>query len=199
VQEQQVTRVGGMRPIKIDVRFIVATNQNLEARVAAGTFRHDLYHRLNVVKIHVPALRERRDDIPLLVNYFIDRFNKQYQRNITGFDAASLQQLIAYPWPGNVRELQNLIERHVALADGSELHLQGLGHLKPGPAPVAEADSIDADLPGLEELEKRYILKLLAHYQNNREKTAAQLGINKSTLWRKLQQYKALPEGETEE
>lgn len=199
VQEQQVTRVGGTRPIKIDVRFIVATNQNLEARVAAGTFRHDLYHRLNVVKIHVPALRERRDDIPLLVKYFIDRFVKQYQRKITGFDAASMQQLVAYPWPGNVRELQNLIERHVALADGAELHLQGLGHLKPGPAPVAESDSIDADLPPLEELEKRYILKLLAHYQHNREKTAAQLGINKSTLWRKLQQYKALPEGETEE
>ncbi|MEJ2361574.1 MAG: sigma-54 dependent transcriptional regulator [Gammaproteobacteria bacterium] len=188
VQEQQVTRVGGIRPIDIDVRFIVATNQDLEARVAEGSFRHDLYHRLNVVKLHVPALRERREDIPLLVQQFIERFNAQYQRQVKGFDAASMQQMLAYDWPGNVRELQNLVERYVALADHAVLHIDGLGRLRP-PATVA-GDTIDSDLPSLDELERRYILKVLAHYQDNREQTAATLGINKSTLWRKLQQYR---------
>ncbi|MEJ2397872.1 MAG: sigma-54 dependent transcriptional regulator [Gammaproteobacteria bacterium] len=188
VQEQQVTRVGGIRPIDIDVRFIVATNQDLEARVAEGSFRHDLYHRLNVVKLHVPALRERREDIPLLVQQFIERFNAQYQRQVKGFDAASMQQMLAYDWPGNVRELQNLVERYVALADHAVLHIDGLGRLRP-PA-TAAGDTIDSDLPSLDELERRYILKVLAHYQDNREQTAATLGINKSTLWRKLQQYR---------
>lgn len=188
VQEQQVTRVGGIRPIDIDVRFIVATNQDLEARVAQGSFRHDLYHRLNVVKLRMPALRERGEDIPMLVQYFIDRFNQQYKRQVRGFDAASMQQLMQYDWPGNVRELQNLVERHVALADHDVLQLDQLGSLRP--ASVAKAGGIDNDLPTLEELERRYILKVLAHYQDNREQTAATLGINKSTLWRKLQQYR---------
>ncbi|MBI3562338.1 MAG: sigma-54-dependent Fis family transcriptional regulator [Gammaproteobacteria bacterium] len=199
VQEQQITHVGGVRPIKIDVRFIVATHQDLEARVAAGTFRHDLYHRLNVVKLHLPSLRERREDLPLLIDYFMQRFAAQYHRSISGFDPSSMQQLLQHSWPGNVRELQNLIERHVALADGPVLHLDGLSQLK---TPQSSANpfagtGIDADNPSLEELERRYIIKVLTLHHHNRELTAAQLGINKSTLWRKLQQYKALPEGET--
>ena len=188
VQEQQVTRVGGIRPIDIDVRFIVATNQDLEDRVAQGRFRHDLYHRLNVVKLRMPALRERREDIPELVQHFIDHFNQQYKRQVKGFDAASLQQLLQYDWPGNVRELKNLIERHVALADHDVLHLDRLGSLRPDVA--GNEGGIDSDMPTLEELERRYILKVLAHNQDNREQTAATLGINKSTLWRKLQQYR---------
>jgi DNA-binding NtrC family response regulator len=191
VQEQQVTRVGGIRPIAIDVRFIVATNQDLEARVAQGSFRHDLYHRLNVVKFRMPSLRERREDIPELVQFFIERFNRQYQRQVQGFDTASMQQLLQYAWPGNVRELQNLVERHVALADHPQLHLEQLGGLRP--VPMAQGGGIDADLPSLEELERRYILKLLAHFHDNREQTATALGINKSTLWRKLQQYRDEP------
>jgi DNA-binding NtrC family response regulator len=198
VQEQQVTRVGGMRPIKIDVRFIVATNQDLEARAAAGSFRHDLYHRLNVVKLRVPSLRERRDDIPVLIQHFICHFNQQYHRQISGFDPPSMQRLIQHDWPGNVRELQNLIERHVALADGTQLQVESLSQLKPAGV-KSGATGIDADTPALEELERRYILKILHSVQGNREQTASVLGINKSTLWRKLQQYKALPEGELED
>jgi DNA-binding NtrC family response regulator len=188
VQEQQVTRVGGIRPIDIDVRFIVATNQDLEARVAQGRFRHDLYHRLNVVKLHMPSLRERREDIPELVQEFIEHFNRQYKRRVRGFDAASMQQLLAYDWPGNIRELKNLVERHVALADHELMHLERLGSLRP--ASTSSEGGIDSDLPTLEELERRYILKVLAHNQDNRDQTAATLGINKSTLWRKLQQYR---------
>lgn len=191
VQEQQVTPVGGLKPIDIDVRFIVATNQNLEAKITAGEFRHDLYHRLNVVKIDMPPLRERLDDVPLLLQYFIQRFNQQYQREVIGFDKTSMQQLLAHNWPGNVRELQNLVERHVALADTELMSLQGLSTLRtPSQTHKQEEEGIDTDLPTLSELERRYIHKLLEHFQGSREKTAETLGINKSTLWRKLQSYR---------
>jgi DNA-binding NtrC family response regulator len=184
VQEQQVTRVGGVRPIGIDVRFVVATNRNLEQMVAQGLFRHDLYHRLNVVKISMPALRERREDIPHLVQHFVEDFSTRYHRNVTGFDAASMKLLCDYAWPGNVRELRNLVERHIALADTPLLHLHEL------PSGLEGAtEGIDSGLPTMDELEKRYILKLLKKFGGNREKTASTLGINKSTLWRKLQQY----------
>lgn len=186
VQEQQVTRVGGIKPTNIDVRFIVATNQDLEARAAEGTFRHDLYHRLNVVKLRMPSLSERRDDIPLLVQHFIEHFNAQYQRDIKGFDAVSMKKLVDYSWPGNIRELQNLVERHIALADGQLMHVDELSGLKT----AKKGSGIDRDLPTLAELERRYILKLLQEFNDNRERTAETLGINKSTLWRKLQSYR---------
>jgi DNA-binding NtrC family response regulator len=184
VQEQQLTRVGGVRPIGIDVRFVAATNRNLEQMVAEGRFRDDLYHRLNVVKIAMPPLRERCEDVPLLVQHFVAHFKDLYNRDVTGFDAASMQALCDYHWPGNVRELRNLVERHIALADGPELHIDEL------PRPVGGAqEDIERDLPSLEELERRYILQVLERFGGNRERTAATLGINKSTLWRKLQQY----------
>ena len=182
VQEQTVQRVGGIKPVQIDVRFVVATNRNLEEMVAQNKFRHDLYHRFNVVNLRMPALRERRDDIPELLQHFLNHFADRFNRNVKRFDAQSMQQLCEYEWPGNVRELRNLVERHVALAESEILTLEAL------PA-MARGNSIDADLPPLEELERRYILKILEKYSGNREKTALALGINKSTLWRRLQQY----------
>lgn len=193
VQEQQVVRVGGVSPIDIDVRFVVATNRSLEAMVMQGSFRHDLYHRLNVVKIMMPPLRDRREDIPLLLQAAIEEFAARYGRSITGFDAASVEQLMQYPWPGNVRELRNLVERHIALADSSELHLLDLpGAVEAVPAADAQptADVLDHDLPDLHTLERRYILKVLEQMEGSRDKTAEVLGINKSTLWRKLQSFK---------
>ena len=191
VQEQQVTRVGGVKPINIDVRFIVATNQDLESKIARGEFRHDLYHRLNVVKIHLPPLRERKEDIPLLIKFFIDKFNKQYNREIVGFDSESMQQLSAHHWPGNIRELQNLVESHIALADGELMHLSELSSMPSVALNAAEdGTGIDSDMPDLAELERRYISKILSYHHDNRERTAETLGINKSTLWRKLQGYK---------
>lgn len=184
VQEQQVTRVGGVRPIDIDVRFIVASNKDLQGLVAEGRFRHDLYHRLNVIKLRMPPLRERREDIPELLQHFVSEFARHYHREVDGFDAASMRRLTEYDWPGNVRELRNLVERHVALADRRLIHVDELEGARP-----AAAQGLDADLPSLQELERRYILKVLARYGHNREKTAATLGINKSTLWRKLRQY----------
>ena len=189
IQEQQITPVGGLEPISIDVRFIVATNRNLEELILKGQFRADLYHRLNVVKITMPPLRERRDDIPLLVQHFVEHYARHYHREVTGFDADSMQLLLEHDWPGNVRELQNLVERHVALADGPLMHLEAITSLR-------GQEHIDSDLPTLAELERRYIQKVLNLFNQSREKTAETLGINKSTLWRKLQSYKNQPPSE---
>lgn len=183
VQEQQVVRVGGVSPIDIDVRFVVATNRNMEQMVAAGEFRADLYHRLNVVKIRMPALRERHEDIPTLAQHFVESLAQRYQRQVSGFDADSMQKLMHYDWPGNIRELHNLVERYVALADSPQLRIE---EKLSGPEQQA---GMFSDEPPLEELERRYIMHLLDKYAGNREQMANTLGINKSTLWRKLKQY----------
>ena len=190
IQEQQITRVGGLHPIEIDVRFIVATNRKLEEMVLAGEFRADLYHRLNVVKLTMPPLRERREDIPLLLHHFIKHFARHYHRDVSGFDGDAMRKLMQHDWPGNVRELQNLVERSVALADAPQMPLAEITSLRGDSA-------IDGDLPSLAVLEQRYILKVLERFNHSREKTAQILGINKSTLWRKLQQY-SQPETEEE-
>ncbi len=188
VQEQQITRVGGLETIDIDVRFVVATNQPMDKMVQEGKFRHDLYHRLNVINIQVPPLRSRLEDLPLLTEALIKRFAKKYHRNIKGFDKASTKLLTSYHWPGNVRELSNIIERAVALSDNEILHLEAIPNAVDAPGQTT-GEQIDADQPTLAELEKRYILKILAANNDNREQTAAILGINKSTLWRKLKEY----------
>ncbi len=182
IQEQQITRVGGVKPIDIDVRFVVASNRILEEMVREGRFRADLFHRINVVKIIMPPLRDRSEDIPLLINHFVEIFAKRYNRNVTGFDSASIKKLEQYSWPGNVRELRNLVEHHVVLADGPELRVESL------PDSDAAGGSLDEDFPTLAELEMRYIDKVMEHYDGNRKMVAEALGIDKSTLWRKLQQ-----------
>ena len=185
VQEQQVTRVGSSDAESIDVRFIVATNQNLEDLVVSGQFRHDLYHRLNVVQINVPPLRDRQGDIALLVQHFIQHFNTVYGRNARHFSSQAMAQMMAYQWPGNVRELRNVVERQMALADSNVLQLS-----VPLSGVLMESNSgIDADIPSLAILEKRYILKVLEQNGGSKTRTAAVLGINTSTLWRKLQGY----------
>ncbi|MCW8909489.1 MAG: sigma-54 dependent transcriptional regulator [Gammaproteobacteria bacterium] len=187
VQAQQITRVGGLQPIDIDVRFVAATNRNIEEMIAEGQFRHDLYHRLNVVAITMPPLRERKDDIESLVAFFVKEFAQRYHRDVTGFDKESIEQLKHYSWPGNIRELRNLVERTIALADSAELHIdQKL-------MASSSDDSIDSDSPSLEVLEQRYIMKILQRCNNNKEQTADILGINKSTLWRKLQNWQQNP------
>ncbi len=183
VQAQTITRVGGITPINIDVRFVVATNRNIEEMISASQFRHDLYHRLNVVKIIMPPLREREADLDLLIKHFINEFKERYQRDIKHFDQPSMEKLKAYSWPGNIRELRNMIERHIALADGPILSIDQIliGN--------DTGNGIDADSPTLEALEKRYIMKTLNKCNGNKEQTASLLGINKSTLWRKLQSW----------
>ena len=117
LQEREFERVGGRHPIHVDVRVIAATNRDLETAVASGAFRQDLYYRLNVFPLEVPPLRERRKDIPLLVQYFIDRYARKAGKNITSVDRKTLQLLQSYPWPGNIRELQNVVERSVIVCE----------------------------------------------------------------------------------
>jgi formate hydrogenlyase transcriptional activator len=117
LQEREFERVGGTQPIRVDVRVIAATNRDLKTAVASGTFREDLYYRLNVFPVEVPPLRERRKDIPLLVNYFVDRYARKAGKNIKSLDQKTLQLLQSYPWPGNIRELQNVIERSVIVCE----------------------------------------------------------------------------------
>jgi len=183
VQAQQVTRVGGIQPVDIDVRFIVATNRNFEEMIESGQFRHDLYHRLNVVSITMPPLRERKSDIKLLIHHFVKEFASRYQRNVEGFDEDSMQRLENYSWPGNIRELRNTVERNIALADDSILHIDN------DILNATNEQGIDTDTPTLDLLEKRYIMKILDRCNGNKEQTAEILGINKSTLWRKLQSW----------
>lgn len=185
VQAQTITRVGGITPIDINVRFIVATNRNMEEMIAEKQFRHDLYHRLNVVKITMPPLREREQDIELLTNHFVTEFKQRYQRDIKGFDHASMEKIKTCNWPGNIRELRNLVERSIALADSPVLSIDQVLTTDD------QGQSIDADSPTLETLEKRYILHTLNKCNGNKEQTARQLGINKSTLWRKLQNWQS--------
>lgn len=189
VQENQVTRVGGLRPIQVDLRFVAATNRNLEQMIADGLFREDLYHRLHVIKIRVPALRERRDDIPMLVEGFIGEFSDRYHRDVQAFDSQSMQLLMDYHWPGNIRELKNIVERHVALAEPGQLMNLDEPAICDNDAPpdsVTAVSVADHGWPDLKTLEQNYIQAVLDHVDGNREQAAQLLGINKSTLWRKL-------------
>lgn len=190
IEENRITRVGGSTSIPIDIRIIAASNRNLEQMVQDGKLRHDFYHRLNVVNIHVPSLVARRDDIPALVKQFLSEFNERYNRQIEGFDKESLHRLCTADWPGNIRELRNTIERCVILADGPVLHWEGE---KP-------TDDIDATLPAmfsadeffsLTELEQEYINHVLKCFNGKKNKAAEVLGIDKTTLWRKLRRYES--------
>ena len=190
IEESRITRVGGSTSVPIDIRIIAASNRNLEHMVQDGKLRHDFYHRLNVVNIHVPSLVARRDDIPALVKQFVSEFNERYNRQIQEFDKESLQRLCTAEWPGNIRELRNTIERCVILADGPVLHWEGE---KP-------TDHIDANLPAmfsadeffsLTELEQEYINHVLKCFNGKKNKAAEVLGIDKTTLWRKLRRYES--------
>ncbi|MEW5790822.1 MAG: sigma-54-dependent transcriptional regulator [Pseudomonadota bacterium] len=188
IQESRITRVGGLRSVAIDVRFIVATNRELAQMVQEGSFRHDLYHRLNVVDIRMPPLRERREDIPRLVAHFLEQANKQYGRQVPGFTSQAMAALMAAPWPGNIRELRNVVERGVILAEpGRPLDLADLPDfvpVQPGTGFVFEPPA--KELVSLAEMESRYIAHVLQVVGGERKRAAEILGIDKTTLWRKL-------------
>ncbi len=189
VQENQVTRVGGLRPVKVDLRFVAATNRNLEQMIADGSFREDLYHRLHVIKIRVPALRERKDDIPVLIESFIKEFSDRYHRDVKAFNSQSMQLLMGYHWPGNIRELKNIVERHVALAESGQLMNLDESAICGGNVPLDSAMAASLVIhgwPDLKALEQNYIQAVLEHVDGSRKQAAQLLGINKTTLWRKL-------------
>ena len=187
LQEKAFERVGGQETINVDVRIIAATNRVLEEEVKKGTFREDLYYRLNVIHIHVPPLRERKDDIPLLVASFLEEFADENGKNIKGIDSQAKSAIYNYNWPGNIRELRNCIESAVVMCSGEEIKLEDLP-----PTVSKSAGDQSINIPAnatLDEAEKIIILQTLAANKNNKSKTADLLGIGRKTLHRKLEEY----------
>ena len=186
LQEREVKPVGSTERRRIDVRVIAATNRDLDSAIKNGSFRQDLYFRLNVVQLKLPALRERKSDIPLLVTSFLDKFSDPQQPPRTISEDA-MRQLIGYDWPGNVRELENAIERAVALGSGPIVHVADLPSSLQYPA--SERVPEKNELLPLEELERRAILRTLRETSGDKLAAARILGIGKTTLYRKLKQY----------
>lgn len=183
IENQEITRVGGVEPIKTNLRVLAASNRNLEQMVASGEFRHDFYHRLNIVNVQVPPLRARREDIPVLIEIFLQEFARQHQRRVKGIDSKSIRQLTQATWKGNVRELKNTIERSVILADGDWISWPGI---RPEQSQAAVFDFPGDQFISLNELENYYINHVLEHVNGNRSRAAKILQIDKTTLWRKL-------------
>ena len=190
LQEHEVRPVGSNERVAISARVIAATHRDLESAVRSGGFRQDLFFRLNVVQIKLPPLRERKNDIPLLVHTFLEKFSDA-QGKVRTISEDAIARLLAYDWPGNVRELENAVERAVALGSGPILHVGDLpSNLKYDmPAPLPDKDEF---LP-LEELERRAILRALRESGGDKLRAARLLGIGKTTLYRKLKQYDAQP------
>jgi two-component system response regulator HydG len=191
LQEKEIQRVGGEEVLRVDVRVMAATNRDLKAEIKAGRFREDLYYRLNVVTLPVPALRERREDIPLLAQHFLDSFAEKNRKQIKGFTPQAMDRLVRYDWPGNVRELMNAIERGVILCRGdyvSEMDFPLSVSDIPAPEQESTREELLADLP-LEEVEKVTILQTLESAGGNKSETARRLGITRRTLHKKLKKY----------
>ena len=186
IQEKRILRVGGVRPIDLDIRIIAATNKDLKHEVAQGAFREDLYFRLNVVSITLPPLCDHREDIPLLARHFLEKYGLAFRKAVAAIHPLAMQILNNYSYPGNVRELENIIERAVALAEGDQIRPQDL----PQDLQELEFDTMEGEgLLTLEELEKRYIARVLEKTRFNKGLTAQILDVPRTTLWRKLKSY----------
>ena len=194
LQEREFTRVGGEDTIQVDVRVIAATNKDLKKQINTGAFREDLYYRLNVVELQVPPLPDRKEDIPLLAQHFLEKFSAKNRKEIKGFTPKAMDQLIQYGWPGNVRELMNAVERGVVLARTQYLDVSDFPFMKAATNEndTPSADSIihamKGDMP-LEEIEKAAILSTLKAADGNKSETARRLGITRKTLHKKLKSY----------
>jgi two-component system nitrogen regulation response regulator NtrX len=203
LQERRIEPVGGAGFVEVDVRVIAATNKALEEEIRAGRFREDLYFRLNVIPFHVPPLRERREDVPLLARHFMQTLSAEHGRRPREIAPDVLDRLSRLPWPGNVRELRNTIERLVIMAPGERVELR---HLPPSlldeaaaaPSPAdprgAEVGDVDGTLAAArEEFERRYILRRYRECGGNMSRTAEALGVERSNLYRKMKAYGLLP------
>jgi len=189
IQEREVTRIGSSRPIKLDVRILAATNGNLDQLVAKGTFREDLFYRLSVVPVHLPPLRERKEDIPLLVEHFLYKYGKKAKKNIMDLSPQAMKALMDYDWPGNIRELENTIERAVVLFKGNGIDIEDIMYHG-----ITAASSIISSTGGkfksLGDVEKEYIKAMLREHHGNKSKTAKILGIDRKTLWAKISKHR---------
>jgi len=187
LQERQFERVGGTRPIRVDIRLIAATNKDLEKSIQSGTFREDLFYRLNVVSLTMPPLRDRREDIPLLARYFVEKFAKKSNRPVSGISTEARECLVHYDWPGNVRELENAIERAMVLGSTELILPEDL------PETVLEGESL-ASVPitkyyeAIHDAKKQFILKALEQTKGNYTEAAKLLGVHPNNLHRLMRQ-----------
>lgn len=188
IQDKQIRAVGGMHLKLIDVRIIAATHRDLRTMVRQGDFREDLYYRLNVIPITVPPLRERKEDIPLLVKHFISKFSQQTGQAVKEVSPAAMSILMAHNWPGNVRELENVIERAIVLSHGEMTENAVILDRMTEPE-VSGERNLESDRPTLEKLEERYIKKVLNEVHHKIDDAAKVLGISRRTLYRKERLY----------
>ncbi len=189
LQERECYPLGSNDPVAFDVRVLCATNRNLEAEVRAARFREELLYRINVININLPALRERKDDIPLLANHFLRKSEKSLGRTGMRFSKGAIRLLLNYPWPGNVRELENTVERAAILAETDVIHSHDLPDKLRTPSAAAVAN-IDSNGMTLEELEREHIKRVLEKVDGDKARAAQALGIHLSTLYRKVQRYR---------
>ena len=186
LQERRIRRIGSTKEIEVDVRLLCATNENLKEGIAKGTFREDLYHRINEFTLRMPDLKERPEDILLFANFFLDQANRELERNLIGFDAEASKALQRYTWPGNLRQLKNTVKRATLLAQGDFITLNELGEeiLTSPPAPASESFNLHD-----EGLEKQRIQHALHRTGYNKTKAAQLLGIDRKTLYNKMKLY----------
>jgi two-component system response regulator HydG len=180
LQEKEIVRVGGNQPIKVDFRCVAATNKNLEDLVKAGTFRPDLYYRLHIFRIELPPLRDRREDIPLLVGHFLNKFCMMTSRPVPQISAEALQVLMNHEWPGNVRELENAVERALVVCRGTEIKPADFSFQFQGGAPTGRT---------LDDVERVHIERVLRETDHNLSRAARILDIDRTTLYNKLKRY----------
>ncbi|MDN3513318.1 MAG: sigma-54 dependent transcriptional regulator [Candidatus Brocadia sp.] len=201
LQDGEIRPVGGNRAVYVEARIVAATNENLEKAVESGKFRKDLFYRINVIRIHLPSLRERREDIPLLVEYFLEKILEKLKKGKRAFSKESIRALTNYSWPGNIRELQNVIERTVTLSKNEIINADEL------PLPIEEFAALHSDpmdnqkrksfiVTTLAEQEKNAIIEALNKYGGNQTKVSQVLGISTTTLWRKIKKYRIKPQHE---
>ncbi len=186
IEEREVLPVGATTPIKIDIRIIAATNRNLKQEVEEKHFREDLYYRLNVIELHVPPLRERREDIPLLVDYLVQRHNRDMKKTYKGVDNATMKRLMSLPWKGNVRELDNILERAMILGDGEWINPTDLPHGEAAantPEVVSPTDNLKE---AVQSYERSHIETVLKKTDGDKKRTAELLGLSLSSLYRKM-------------
>jgi DNA-binding NtrC family response regulator len=188
LQEQEFRRLGDTAPTKVNVRLISATNSDLTAEVAKGTFREDLFYRLNVINLHLPPLRERRDDIPLLIAHFLREQNEKFGTSCKGLTPEALEAACAYAWPGNIRQLRNVIEAALTIESGSYIGLPALSQFIVTGQPGQFSTQADYEA-ALARFETEYLTRLLRKHAGNVEAAAAEAGMNMATVYRKLKKY----------
>ena len=191
LQDREFTRLGSNRPIEVDVRVLAATNRRLEDMMQAGTFREDLYYRLQVIEIHVPPLRSRREEIASLVEFFLVKYGRVYRRPPLRPTPVLLNALLEYPWPGNIRELESTVFRAALSAPGRQIRAADVEFLNAG---GLHAPSTPERLPSLRETERSHIVRILDAVRWNKKEAAKVLGISRGTLYRKITEFGLEPQ-----